>query len=80
METGRGRFPDWGLEFGNPDLCSTRTAMERLGTALRQPKTSPRPSRRLFREGGVHLVDLPVDYSENQKVLIDELAEKVCFI
>ena len=30
--------------------------------------------------GGVHLVDLPVDYSENQRVLIDELAEKVCLI
>ena len=33
-----------------------------------------------FAAGGVHLVELPVDYSENQKVLIDELAEKVCLI
>mgnify|MGYP002173351816 FL=1 len=33
-----------------------------------------------FEAGGVHLIDLPVDYSENQKVLIDELAEKTCLI
>ena len=33
-----------------------------------------------FAAGGVHLVDVPVDYSENQKVLIDELAAKVCLI
>jgi acetolactate synthase-1/2/3 large subunit len=33
-----------------------------------------------FDEGGVHLIDLPVDYSENKKVLIDELADKVCLV
>ncbi|MEP3426905.1 MAG: acetolactate synthase large subunit, partial [Ascidiaceihabitans sp.] len=33
-----------------------------------------------FKAGGVHLIDLPVDYSDNQKVLIDELAEKACLL
>jgi acetolactate synthase-1/2/3 large subunit len=28
---------------------------------------------RALAEGGVHLVIVPVDYSENQRVLIDEL-------
>jgi len=32
-----------------------------------------------FKEGGVHLIYLPVDYSENAKVL-DELKEKTCMI
>ena len=31
-----------------------------------------------FESGGVHLVDLPVDYSENRKVLIDELGAMEC--
>lgn len=31
-------------------------------------------------EGGVHLLDVPVDYSENRKVLVDELKEKICLI
>ncbi|HME20119.1 MAG TPA: hypothetical protein VKI44_01920 [Acetobacteraceae bacterium] len=26
-----------------------------------------------FAEGGVHLVTVPVDYSENMRVLVDEL-------
>ena len=26
-------------------------------------------------EGGVHLVSVPVDYSENQRVLVDELRQ-----
>jgi hypothetical protein len=28
-----------------------------------------------FNEGGVHLVSVPVDYSENQRVLVDELRQ-----
>ena len=30
-----------------------------------------------FSGGGVHLVVVPVDYSENKRVLVDELREKV---
>jgi acetolactate synthase-1/2/3 large subunit len=26
-----------------------------------------------FQGGGVHLVDVPIDYSENTRVLVDEL-------
>ena len=35
---------------------------------------------RCFSEGGVHLIDLPVDYSDNNRVLVDELKEKVCLL
>lgn len=30
-----------------------------------------------FKAGGVHLVAVPVDYSENTTVLVNELREKV---
>ena len=33
-----------------------------------------------YQEGGVHLIELTVDYSENQRVLVDELKEKVCLL
>jgi len=33
-----------------------------------------------FEAGGVHLIDLPVDYSENKRVLIDELVAKTCLL
>ncbi|MFP3442347.1 acetolactate synthase large subunit, partial [Pantoea sp. SIMBA_133] len=29
-------------------------------------------------EGGVHVVDVPVDYSENRRVFDEELAELTC--
>jgi len=34
-------------------------------------------SPRAFKSGGVHLVSVPIDYSENTRVLIDELREKL---
>jgi acetolactate synthase I/II/III large subunit len=33
-----------------------------------------------YAQGGVHLIELPVDYSENYKVLVDELRARVCVI
>ena len=29
-----------------------------------------------FRRGGVHLVAVPIDYSENTRVLVDELRDR----
>ncbi len=60
---------DWGLEYGNPDfvkyaesygaighrVTSSDSLREILGTALGTP--------------GVHLIDCPVDYSENDQIL-----------
>ena len=41
-------------------------------TGYRQWITSLKSSK-LLKEGGVHLIDLPVDYSENVKYLITDL-------
>ena len=32
--------------------------------------------RTCCKEGGVHVIDVPVDYSDNQRLLIDELNNK----
>jgi acetolactate synthase-1/2/3 large subunit len=29
-----------------------------------------------FRAGGVHLIAVPIDYSENKRVLVDELRDR----
>ena len=36
--------------------------------------------KKCFDAGGIHLIDLPIDYSDSKKILIDELREKVCLI
>ena len=33
--------------------------------------------REAFEAGGVHLVTVPIDYSENVRVLVDELRNRV---
>jgi acetolactate synthase-1/2/3 large subunit len=73
-------FPDWGLEFGNPDFVAYA---ESYGAAAKRIETAEDFAPALadaFDAGGVHLIDLAVDYSENSRVLIDELQQKVCLL
>ena len=73
-------FDDWGLEFGNPDFVKYAESYGATGHRVDSAESLVPIFEKAFEAGGVHLVDLPVDYSENQRVLIDELAEKVCLI
>lgn len=73
-------FEDFGLEFGNPDFVQYAQSYGATGHRVESAEDLIPTFEKAFTAGGVHLVDLPVDYSENQKVLIDELAEKVCLI
>jgi acetolactate synthase-1/2/3 large subunit len=73
-------FADWGLEFGNPDFVKYAESYGATGHRVMSAEDLIPTYEKAFSAGGVHLVELPVDYSENQKVLIDELAKKVCLI
>ncbi len=71
-------FEDWGLEFNNPDFVKYAESYGATGHRITATEDLVPVFERAFQAGGVHLIDLPVDYSENQKVLIDELSEKSC--
>lgn len=71
-------FQDWGLEFGNPDFVKYAESFGATGHHVQAAEDLIPILEKSFKAGGVHLIDLPVDYSENQKVLVDELAQKVC--
>lgn len=73
-------FENWGLEFENPDFVKYAESYGATGHRVDSAENLAPTFENAFEAGGVHLVDLPVDYSENQRVLIDELAEKVCSI
>lgn len=75
-----GDFPDWGLEFGNPDFVTYAQSYGARGHRVTETADFAPLIERCFSEGGVHLIEAPIDYSENKRVLIDELAEKVCLI
>jgi len=73
-------YPDFGLEFNNPDFVMYAQSYGAGGHRVEKTEEFAPLLERCFAEGGVHLIDLPVDYADSYKVLIDDLKEKVCLI
>lgn len=71
------KFPDFGMTFGNPDFVKYAEAYGATGTRVRDI-AALRPSlEAAFTAGGIQLVVVPVDYSENVRVFVDELRERL---
>lgn len=78
-QAGMG-MDNFGLDFGNPDFVAYANSYGAKGHRITKKGELTNRLKECFKEGGVHLVELPVDYSENEKVLIDELKNKTCLI
>jgi acetolactate synthase-1/2/3 large subunit len=70
-------FPDFGMTFGNPDFVKYAEAYGAKGSRVVSAEALGPTLEAAFAGGGVHLVDVPVDYSENMRVLVDELRNRV---
>jgi acetolactate synthase-1/2/3 large subunit len=66
-------FADYGMTFGNPDFVAYAKAYTAKGTRVENADGLAPALEAAFQQGGVHIVSVPVDYSENTRVLIDEL-------
>ena len=66
-------FADFGMTFGNPDFPAYARAYDAKGHRIETAGGLIPALQVAFREGGVHLIAVPIDYSENKRVLIDEL-------
>src|ERR671913_680664 len=71
------KFPDWGLTFTNPDFVKYAESYGAKGWRVRNTPDLVSTLEAAFRHGGVHLVAVPVDYSENTRVLVEELRARV---
>jgi acetolactate synthase-1/2/3 large subunit len=69
-------FPDFGMSFGNPDFVRYAEAYGAKGSRVRAAEDLVSTIEAAFADGGVHLVEVPIDYSENTRVLIDELRNR----
>jgi acetolactate synthase-1/2/3 large subunit len=69
-------FPDYGMTFGNPDFVRYAEAYGAKGTRVRTVEELRPVLECAFAGGGVHLVVVPIDYSENQRVLVEELRNR----
>jgi acetolactate synthase I/II/III large subunit len=66
-------FSDFGLDFGNPDFVTYATSYGAKGWRVGNTGDFKTMLEAAFREGGVHLVVAPIDYSENMRVLVHGL-------
>ena len=66
-------FPDFGLTFGNPDFVKYAESYGAKGTRVEATEGLVPALEAAFQGGEVHLVAVPIDYTENIRVLVDEL-------
>ena len=59
---------DWGLEFGNPDFVKYAESYGAKGHRPSSVEETLSCFKQCQSEGGVHLVEVAVDYSENTKI------------
>jgi acetolactate synthase I/II/III large subunit len=58
-------FPDFGMTFGNPDFVKYAEAYGAKGTRVSDIAAFRSTLESAFANGGVHVVTVPIDYSEN---------------
>ena len=66
-------YADWGLSFGNPDFIAYASSYGAGGSLVTDADGLAPTLEAAFQAGGVQLVVVPVDYSENIRVLNEEL-------
>jgi len=70
-------FPDFGMTFGNPDFVAYARSYGGHGHRIASAAELVPTLEAAFVAGGVHLVAVPIDYSENTRVLVDELGGRI---
>lgn len=75
-----GGFSSFGLDFGNPDFVKYAEAYGAHGHRVTQTNELRALLQKTLTTPGVHLIDVPIDYSENERILTSELQSKTCTI
>ncbi|HTH95948.1 MAG TPA: acetolactate synthase large subunit [Stellaceae bacterium] len=70
------KFPDFGMTFNNPDFVAYARSYGAEGHHVVSTDALVPTLEAAFSAGGVHLVAVPIDYSENNRVLVEELASR----
>ena len=78
-QAGMG-FKDFGLDYGNPDFVKYAQAYGAQGHRVEKANQLGNILETCLDLPGVHLIEIPVDYSENEQVLIAELNAKTCIL
>ena len=69
-------FADWGLEYGNPDFVKYAESYGAHGHRVESSEGLRPLLDKCLATPGVHLIDCPVDYSENDRILNEEIKKE----
>jgi acetolactate synthase-1/2/3 large subunit len=68
-------FADWGLTYGNPDFVKYAEAYGAHGHRVEHAEHLPKLLADCLSSEGVHLIDCPVDYADNDRILNREIKQ-----
>jgi acetolactate synthase-1/2/3 large subunit len=69
-------FSSYGLDFGNPDFVEYARSYGAHGHRVGKTPDLMPLLETCHSEGGVHVIDLPVDYSENDEILNRDIKKR----
>ncbi len=71
-------YPYFGLDFANPNFIHYAESYGAKGYRITKNDAFVSQLSYCLNNPGVHLIEVPVDYSENEKVFLKELQNKTC--
>ncbi len=69
-------FQEYGLDFSNPDFVQYASAYGVSGHRVEAASEFLPLLQQALCAGGIHLLEVPVDYSHNDRVLNDEIRKQ----
>ena len=73
-------FADFGLNVGNPDFVRYAESYGAFGHRLSAASECIPLLDSCFKTPGVHVVEVPIDYSDNDRILHHEIKDKSKFL
>ena len=68
-------FQNWGLDYGNPDFVKYAESYGAKGHRVESADQLLPLLKKCQEEPGVHLIDMPVDYADNDRILNVEIKQ-----
>jgi acetolactate synthase I/II/III large subunit len=68
-------FKDWGLTYGNPDFVKYAESYGAHGYRVESAAHLDELLAKTLAEPGVHLIEVPVDYTDNDRILNHDIKE-----
>jgi acetolactate synthase-1/2/3 large subunit len=68
-------FADWGLTYGNPDFVKYAESYGASGHRVENAEGLTDLLRQCLATEGVHLIDCPIDYADNDRILNKEIKQ-----